>query len=200
MKKLIAIILFFPLASIAQDNERFIAKGLFSGKGTLAAGQMTAFKATNMYVSGNLEYYIEDNISFRGGLYFFLGTSNAALPFSKNSTCFTGFYYHPKTNNRLDPYIGFEPGISWTQLKAPNNGSIETYPYNISTYPQSINPLASVTAGVNYYATTFTHLFIEAKYVQGIHTSDIPAVSLSEFRIAFGFGFNIWTIKNHKTT
>ncbi|TAL57789.1 MAG: hypothetical protein EPN85_13215, partial [Bacteroidetes bacterium] len=127
MKRIISIILFLPLFSLAQNSERFVSKGLFAGKGTLAAGQMTAFKATNSYVSGNLEYYLDDNISFRGGLYFFLGTSNAAHPFSKNSTCFTGFYYHFKTNNHFDPYIGFEPGISWTQLKASDSLFNEPY-------------------------------------------------------------------------
>ena len=195
MKKIIEIILFLPIVSFAQNSERFVAKGLFAGKGTLAAGQMTAFKATNMYVSGNLEYYLEDNISFRGGLYFFLGSQDAIHPLSKNSTCFTGFFYHFKTNNHLDPYIGLEPGISWTQLKKPDSLLSEPYPYNISSYPQTASPVASITTGINYYASKWTHLFIEAKYVHGAHVSDISAISLNEFRIVFGFGFNMWTIK-----
>lgn len=195
MKKIIAIFLFIPVLSFAQSSERFVAKGLFAGKGTLAAGQMTAFKTTNMYVSGNLEYYVEDNVSFRGGLYVFLGSSNATRPFAQNSTCFTGFYYHFPTKNHLDPYLGLEPGISWTQLKMPDSLSTEPYPYNISKYPKSASPVASVTAGINYYATKFTHLFFEAKYVHGSHVSDIPALSLNEIRLVFGFGFNIWTIK-----
>ena len=195
MKKAFIVILFLPLCAIAQDSQRFITRGLFAGKGTLAAGQMTAFKATNMYISGNLEYYLEDNISFRGGLYIFLGSSGSKHPLSKNSTCFTGFYYHFKTNNHLDPYIGLEPGISWTQLKSPDNPPTETYPYNISSYPQSISPVASITAGINFYATKWTHLFIEAKYLHGVLVSDIPAIPLNEFRFAFGFGFNINTLK-----
>ena len=52
MKKAFIVILFLPLCAIAQDSQRFITRGLFAGKGTLAAGQMTAFKATNMYISG----------------------------------------------------------------------------------------------------------------------------------------------------
>jgi hypothetical protein len=198
MKNIIAVMLFLPLVCYAQNTERFVARGLTTCKGTLAAGQSTAFKATNMYVSGNLEYYLEDNISFRGGLYVFLGAYNAAHPLSKNSTLFTGFFYHFKTQNYLDPYLGLEPGISWTQLKRPGNQLLEPYPYNISDYPQAASPVASMTAGINYFATRWTHLFIETTYVRGIHISDIPAVSLSEFRIAFGFGFNIWAIKKQK--
>ncbi len=181
----------------AQDSLRFIGKGLFSGKGTLAVGKPTSFNATNMYVSGNLEYYCENNVSFRGGLYVFLGASRPKSPLvlAKNSTIFFGYNYHFKTNNHLDPYLGFEPGASWTQLKAPDNQSTAPYPYNISKYPQSLSPIASVTLGINYYASKYTHLFIEVTYIDGVHVSDIPAVSLSEIRIAFGFGFNIWVLK-----
>ncbi len=195
MKILILSLLLLPLITIAQNPERFVAKGLCTGKGTLAIGYPTTYSGTNVYISGNLEYYLEDQISFRGGLWIFLGTSGAEDVFTKNSTLFTGFYYHFKTKNNIDPYLGIEPGISWTQLKAPDDPSTEPYPYNISTYQSSVSPVASITAGINYYATNWAHLFIEAKYVHGIHVSDIPAVSLNEFKIAFGFGFNMWSMR-----
>ena len=193
MKRISAILLLLPIMAFAQTSERFIAKGLLSGKGTLAAGIPTAYDATNMYVSGNIEYYTEDNISFRGGLYVFLGASRpkSLIVLSQNSTCFFGYNYHLTTHNHLDPYIGFEPGVSWTQLKAPENQALQTYPYNISDYKATISPVASATLGINYYAARFTHLFMEVSYINGMHLSDIPAVSLSEFHIAFGFGFNI---------
>ena len=200
MKKLSVLLLFFPFVLAAQNSERFISKGLLSGKGTLAFGKPTDYTATNMYVSGNLEYYAENNVSFRGGLYIFLGTSGADTKhtFSKNSACFFGYFYHLKTNNHVDPYAGLQPGISWSQLKAPDSLSNESYPYKVSSYPQAFNSLASVTVGVNYYAARYTHLFIEASYVNGMHLSDTPAISLSELKIAFGFGFNISTIKKAK--
>ncbi len=187
--------LLLPFFVIAQDTGRFVAKGLFVGKGTLAIGYPTANNGTNTYISGNLQYYLEDNISFRGGLWIFLGTSGAEDVFAKNSTLFTGFYYHFKTKNNLDPYLGIEPGISWTQLKKPDDLSNKPYAYHISTYPQSASPVASVAVGMNYYAANWAHLFIEARYVHGVHVSDLPAVSLNEVKIAFGFGFNIWAMK-----
>ena len=195
---ILTAVLLFSFIGISQETGRFIAKGLCSGKGTLAIGSPTAYNGTNMYISGNLEYYLEENISFRGGIWMFLGTSGAEDVFAKNSTLFTGFYYHFKTKNNIDPYIGLEPGISWTQLREPDNATFQPYPYNISTYPQSISPVASLAVGVNYYATNWVHLFIEAKYVHGLHTSDIPSVSLNEFRFAFGFGFNMWTNKKKR--
>ena len=198
MKQSILIILLIPFSLFAQEESgQFIDKGLFSTKGTLAIGFPSAYEGINMYVSGNMEYYLEKNVSFRGGLYLFLGTSDADAVFTKNSTLFTGFYYHPKTNNHLDPYIGIEPGISWTQLKAPDYDPLycgDPIIYNYS-YPNSASPLISGTIGINYYASNFAHLFVEAKYVNGVHVSDNSAVSLNEFRLAFGFGFNIWAIK-----
>ena len=197
MKKIIFIILLFPLFSSAQDTTRYVGKGLFCGKGTLAAGRMTNYPVTNMYISGNLEYYVEDNISFRGGLYVFLGASRPTTitVLSKNSSVTFGFKYHFKTKNHLDPFVGFEPGVSWTQLKQPDSLSTAPYPYNISKYPATISPIATVSAGLNYFASKYVHLFIETTYVDGVHVSDIPGVSLSEFRAAFGFGFNFWAIK-----
>jgi len=177
-------------------SNQFIDKGLLSMKGTLAVGLPSAYAGTNMYISGNLEYYLQKNISFRSGLWVFLGTSGADNVFKQNSTLFTGFYFHPKTNNHLDPYIGLEPGFSWTQLKAPDtdeNTIID--PTQISNYPSAASPVVSGTIGINYYASNFAHLFIEAKYMAGTHVSDIESFSLNELRIAFGFGFNIWAIK-----
>lgn len=195
MKKIIIIILLLPFIASAQDNNRVIRKGLLGGKGTLAFGIPTDYKGSNMYVSGNIQYYVEDNISYRGEVWFFLDSDGDKNLFRQNSTLFTNFNYHIKTKNNIDPYIGIGPGFSWTQLKEPE--SILLIADNntpIPSYSATISPVASLTVGVNYY-TKFAHLFIEAKYVQGVHLSDISGASLNEIRIAFGFGWNFNTIK-----
>jgi len=192
MKKLMIVMLFLPLISFAQTKERFVNKGLLSTKGTLAVGFPTGYAGTNMYISANSEYYLEDKVSFRGGLYIFLGTSGGEGPLKQNSTLFTGFYYHIPTKNNIDPYIGLEPGISWTQLKQPENLTDESDVRFHSDYKASASPVGAVAFGVNYFATKWAHIFIEGKYQYGVHVSDLPAVSLSEFKLAFGFGFNLW--------
>ncbi|MCC7302834.1 MAG: hypothetical protein IT233_09340 [Bacteroidia bacterium] len=195
MRNFILVLLFLPAVFCAQEKKPFIGQGLFTGKGTLAIGKPLTYSGTNMYISGNLEYYIQKNISFRGGVWFFLDSDGMQHPFSNNSGIFTGYYYHFPTKSHLDPYMGFEPGVSWTRLAKPEHPENEPEPYNRSAYPASINPMASVTAGLHYYASKWTHLFMEVKYAAGTHISDIPAVSLNEFRVAFGFGFNIWTLR-----
>lgn len=193
MKKIIlSLLLFIPFIVLSQDTERVIRKGLCAGKGTLAIGKPYGYEGTNMYVSGNLQYYLENNISFRGEIWLFLGTDGEEELFKQNSTLFTNFNYHLTTKNNIDPYIGIGPGVSWTQLKEPDH--IMLVDNSSSSYSGTASPVASITAGINYY-TKWAHLFIEAKYVHGIHLSDVPSVSLNELRIAFGFGFNINTIK-----
>lgn len=195
MKRILLIITFIiPTLNFAQDTERVIRKGLLGGKGTLAMGMPTSYEGTNMYVSGNIQYYVADNVSYRGELWFFLGSDGETNLFKQNSTLFTNFNYHIKTKNNIDPYIGIGPGFSWTQLKEPDDLTLVDTKYSISNYEGNVNPVASLTAGVNYY-TKWAHLFIEAKYVYGTHLSDIAPVSLNELRIAFGFGWNINTIK-----
>lgn len=193
-KIIVTLILTLPLISFAQESDRVIRKGLTAGKGTLAMGMPTDYEGTNMYVSGNLQYYVDDNISYRGELWFFLGSDGEKNLFKQNSTLFTNFNYHIKTKNNIDPYIGIGPGFSWTQLKEPDNLAIVDNQFATSSYEATISPVASLTAGVNYY-TKWAHLFIEAKYVHGIHLSDTTPVSLNELRIAFGFGWNINLIK-----
>lgn len=195
MKSFIILLLLIPSLVFSQKSERVVRKGLIACKATLAVGSPEAYEGINTYISGNIEYYLEDNVSFKGGVAVFLGTSDAENTFAKNSSVFNGFYYHLPTKNGLDPYIGLNIGFSWTQLKEPDN--LDDYPssYSISNYPQTISPVTSPAIGLNYYATNFAHIFIEGKYVYGVHVSDISGVSLNEFRLAFGFGFNLFTIK-----
>ena len=195
MKKTIIIsLIILPFLVFSQETNRVIRKGLAAGKGTLAMGMPVNYEGTNMYVSGNLQYYVEENISYRGEIWFFLASAGEKNLFKQNSTLFTNFNYHVKTKNNIDPYIGIGPGFSWTQLKEPDNLLLVDNEHQISDYNSNVNPVASLTAGINYY-TKWAHLFIEAKYVHGIHLSDITPVSLNEIRIAFGFGWNINLIK-----
>ena len=190
MNYLFFFLVTLPLFCSAQKSERFVSSGLLSGMGTLAIGLPKAYSGTNAYVSGNLEYYLENNISVKGGVWIFLGTSGAENTLFKNSNLFTGFYYHFPTKNAFDPYLGFEPGINWSQLQP--HGQLEVLDENYTTFPTAINPSAAIASGINYFASQSVHLFVEGKYLFGIHTSDIAPVSLNEFRFAFGFGFNLW--------
>ncbi len=196
MKKLITLGL-LTIFCLSYNAQEFNKKGLLAAKGTLAIGSMTSQDLLSSYISANAEFYPHNNASFRGGFYFFLDDEGEGMHFKQNSSLFTEYFYHFNSKSHLDPYIGFGPGLSITQLE-PIASTVE--PYASSTYKRSLSPVASATIGLNYYATHWSHLFIEAKYVNGRHMSDLPGVSLSEIRFAFGFGFNLFTQKTKAPT
>lgn len=184
MKKIIllAVILSVVEASFSQEkSERCIRKGLLRATGTIAPGIMLKENISTISLHGNLEYYIADNISMRGDIFYFLKAkdNNGSNPFNFNHSLFTGASNHFKTKNHFDPYFAFQPGIAY----ANNNSTTQ------------INPLVSSVLGFNYYFERWFHLFIEGRYIYGKNISEAGVVSLSELRFSFGLGFNLSVIK-----
>ena len=54
------------------ESKDYIYKGLVRTTLTFATGFMPEQKLNNLYLTGNIEYYSDSKISFRGdGMYFF---------------------------------------------------------------------------------------------------------------------------------
>jgi hypothetical protein len=190
-------------AAFAQENPRFVNKGLLRAQGNVSSGVMLKSPGTNIYIHGDLEYYFEPNISIRSESYYFLGTYNSGPTFAMNHSNFAGVMYHFPAHGKFDPYIGIQPGIALSQLAKPvllAADSAQWSPYSVSSYSTAFSPLFSASAGFNYYAYKFFNLFIHVKYVAGKHLSDIQPESLSELKMTFGLGWNIWVIRKNKTT
>ncbi len=208
MKKIIFIYVAFNIRysifniSFSQsESSRFTDKGLLRAQGNLSSGVMLKSPGTNIYIHGDLEYYLEPNISIRGESYYFLSTYNAAPAFKMNHSNFAGVMYHFTTNGKFDPYIGIQPGIALTQLAKPvllDSDTLQWSSYTVSAYSRNFSPLFSASAGFNYYAYKFFHLFVHVKYVTGKHLSDIHPESLNELKMTFGLGWNIWLIRKNK--
>lgn len=200
MKLWILALVYFHLALIhslvAQEDNRFVNKGLLRAQGNVSSGVMLKSPGTNIYIHGDLEYYFEPTISIRSESYYFLGTFNATPTFAMNHSNFSGVLLHFTTRGKFDPYIGVQPGIALTQLERPvYHGTDSLWSPYASSYPVSYSPLFSACAGFNYYAYKFFNLFVHAKYVSGKHLSDISPESLNELKITFGLGWNIWLRK-----
>ena len=184
MKKLIVIIFLSIGVIFAQaqdDNKQFIHKGILRATGIISPGMMLKENISTISLHGNLEYYIENNISMRGDIFYFLKAkdNNGNNPFNFNHSLFTGASYHFKTKNHFDPYFAFQPGIAY----ANNNSTTQ------------ISPLVSSVLGFNYYFERWFHLFIEGRYINGKNISEAGVISLSELRFSFGLGFNLSVIK-----
>mgnify|MGYP001597204422 CR=1 FL=1 len=199
MKKIIALlIILLPLLGFGRtdSNAQYIHKKLLRATAGFSPGIMTQQKITNIYIIGNLEYYIHRKISLRGESYYFLNTINSNKPFVLNHKIFAGTNYHFRTNNHLDPYIGIHPGAAITQTLHLPVACVGFCPQNFTEPTKSsvsTNPLFSVSAGINYYFQKLFHLYADVKYNYGKHLSDMPTPqSLSEFNFTFGLGWNLF--------
>ena len=188
------IIALFTFSAFAQkDTTRYIHKHLLRAQATISPGFMLRTSSNNIYIHGNLEYYLDETISLRGDGYYFVSSLGNTDHFTMHHSFFSGASYHFKTKNHFDPYFGIQPGLSITQaiynpcspeVLCPFSGPVQHTP--------SANPLLSGVIGFNYYAQKIFHIFGEARYVHGKHLSEYGPLDLKEIRLSFGLGFNLF--------
>lgn len=168
--------------NIFSEETPYIHKGLFRTTLTFATGFMPKQKINNLYLTGNIEYYADSKISFRGdGMYFF-NSMNQDKTFKQNHSLYGGAAWHfPK--KEFDSFIGLQTGLAISQLGSLYQDSPKT--------ELAYNPLVSPIVGFNYYAQKWFHLFINARYTIGKHISSDALMPLNELSFSFGLGFNI---------
>jgi hypothetical protein len=190
---LIPLILLLSCSAFAQkDSSRYVHRHLIRSMATISPGFMTSLGTNNIYLHGNLEYYVNESISVRGDSYYFISAIESVEHFKMHHTNFTGASYHFRTNGHFDPYLGIQPGFSISQAiynPCPEEAMC-LVPAIVQQKP-SVNPLISGVLGFNYYAQKWFHLFGEARYVQGKHLSEQGPLNLNEIRFSFGLGINI---------
>lgn len=185
--RILFILLLTPLFNFAQetDDKSVIKTGLLRAQATISFGKLINLKQASLYLQGNIEYYVNNTISSRGDIFYYLKSNDESL-LELNHQLFAGTSYHFKTKGNFNPYIGFQPGIAITQSSEVPN----IYFTKANT---TLTPLLSPVIGFNYYASNWFHLFIEGRYVYGKHISNYPPLNISEVRLSFGLGFNIST-------
>lgn len=183
IKKIAILLLFlYGMNLSAQENETVAGKGLFRTTLTFATGYMPANKLNNLYLTGNIEYYVDDRISLRGdGMYFF-NSMNGDKTLQENHSIYSGAAYH-FAKKQFDPFVGLQTGLAYTQRGIMAQG--------VAAGATAFNPLISPIAGFNYYAPKWFHLFINARYNVGKHLADDSIIPLNELSFSFGLGFNI---------
>ncbi len=181
MKNILLIILtVFSFSGIAQERDWKIKSAL-----SFAPGLLTE-KTTTIQLQGYLGF-LKNKIELRGEVFYFLDSFGDRPRFSMNHQLFTGAFYHFSENN-FQPYVGFQPGIAYTQ-------SSEYGTYNSDTgtleYKKAINPVGSIAGGFDFYAEKLFFLFVETRYIFGKHKTNSYPVFLDEWRFSFGLGFHI---------
>lgn len=200
---LLYIFLFVSIISNAQADTAhhkidvtapYIHKGILAGVGTVGVGEMPVHNIANVYVTGNLEYYAEQQVSIRGDGYFFVNSLTPGSILRQNSSIYIGPYYHflvyGAVGHSLDPVIGFQPGMAYARTTDTARGKAD---------PGAVSPLLSVIAGFNFYGDKWFHIQLNLRYTVGQESTDQSQYNLNELSFNFGLGFNIDMIskKNH---
>lgn len=167
--------------STAQTDSTLLRKGLLRAAGTFAFGTMPENNLSNAYLTGNLEYYAEKKVSVRGDIYYFLNSLEANSILHKNSAVYFGAVYHFLAHSHFDPLIGLQPGISYTQMLAPD-GTLDV---------ATVCPLFSAVAGFNFFAEKWFHIQVNVRYAIGEHLTAADETNISELSFNFGLGFNL---------
>ncbi|HET6244183.1 MAG: hypothetical protein H0V01_07395 [Bacteroidetes bacterium] len=176
-----------PISLIAQKTV-FPKEGILRATATLSTGNMLKQPVTHIYLNGDLEYYVSEQVSIKGESYYFLGSLMNNHFFEFNHSLFAGISYHLLKEKTIDPYIAFQPGVAYSLAKPGTNGDQES----LMLYNASPNPLLSLSIGFNYYASKYFHLFMSTQYINGKYLFDAPQpISLDELRVSFGLGFNL---------
>lgn len=173
-----------------------IRKGLVRAQMTISPGWTIADGNTNLYLQGDMECYLQDKVSLKGDISYFIDTQGKGY-LKHNHSLFFGMQYHFPIK-RFDPYVGFHPGISLIQAKNPDQGTVEVpVAYPVSNMKAS--PAISVATGFNFYVWRYIHFMANLKYIHAKHPTEWGKNhGLDEFRISFGLGWNVNMIKRKK--
>ena len=183
--------------SFAQDDNTFIKQGLLKATATISPAFMLQQSVENIYINGESEYFIENRISVRGDLYWFLGSQKKPSLLNQNSFIVSGALYHfPKRN--LDYFIGFQPGISFVQ---PNIIYVHAGPGTLINWvdipsPSKVCPTISAITGITYYVGDYFNFFLNIRYTKARYFGGGQDVlNLDQLIISGGLGFDIDTKK-----
>lgn len=189
-KIIILCLLLVPFLALGQDKEKVEsrdvvqAKQLYGGLG-FSVGLMTE-KTQNLFVQGDLGYFLHKNVSIRADAYYFVNSIGDRPRFKMNHQIFFGGDFHWPLKFGLTPHVGIQPGIAISQ-------SSEYTTLNIETGEQyakiTVNPLISTVFGLTYHAPKYFYAYIEGRYLLGIHSADTYPTHLDEIRFQFGLGW-----------
>jgi hypothetical protein len=205
MKKIVNLLLIclaFAVTASAQDEpaKRFVTAGLLCGDASLAPGFLLSENISTVSIPLSAEYYFDGHVSLKADIYIHVssGMTSDSLTLKSNHQLFTGLAYHFVTKGYFDPYIGFQPGLSYAQLQSDAKTTYSVLNETDLSYHPNIVPVMAVSVGFRYFFPRYFHIFIEARYVHGTLVCDRPtpgSFPLDELKMQFGLGWNIRTKK-----
>lgn len=174
-----------------ETGNKFHYKGIMSFQGTLATGYNTAFKSINYFLHGNLEYQLDERISVRSDIYYYLDSKTPGQtvePFAYQHSLFTGAQYH-FLKGKLDWYAGIQPGLVFGLRQYAQIMALDGTVNPLEPPKKTVAACFSLNTGMNYYASKFFYLFLHVRYNTGWFSDNYSVASLNEIRGSFGLGF-----------
>lgn len=146
---------------------------------------------TNIYLHGTAEYYWDERFSTRGDAYYFLNKSKEKGGMKHNHGFQVGVSYHLIKGSNIDPFIGMRGGLNITQINPMDFNDSLTLTWLDYNVPAHVDPTWAPVVGVNFYGERIFHFFVEGAYMMGTYRPTIgPQLSLEEFRLSVGLGWN----------
>ena len=175
------------MTSFVSYSQDYIQPGLLVGEATFSPASMLNRNTQNFYLSGNLEYYVDKKVSFKGQSHLFLNGNDASSIFENRVSTYFGALYHFNRNN-WDQHIGFSPGVSVTKSGIQNADG--------NQYPVMISPSFALEVGTTYFVWKYFNFFARITYLNsklsGTHLSNQRT---DELMISVGLGFQVPTRK-----
>lgn len=173
-----------PMISFCQD---YIQPGLLVGELTFSPATMLNRNTQNFYLSGNLEYYVDKKVSFKGQSHLFLNGNDASSIFKSRVNTYFGAMYHFNSDN-WDQHIGFSPGLTVTTSEIDD--------LNGNRYPTMISPSFALEVGTTYYVWKYFNFFARVSYLNSkLSGTHLLNQRTDELLISAGLGFQVPTRK-----
>jgi len=191
---LLPALLLVAFAATAQQTGKpdIVRKGLLRAQSTITPAVLINDGALNIYVHGDMDFFLSRKVSIRGDGYYFIDTQGDG-DLRHNHSVFFGANYHFPVG-RFDPYVGLQPGASYVQASKKMAWGEEGTDITVNSVGRVV-PNISATAGLNFYVGRFVHFMANVRYVHGKHAAPWGNRPLDEFRFSFGLGWNVNTIK-----
>jgi hypothetical protein len=189
MKRLLFLICLFLISIIdlwAQEDKVLSKNGMLRATAGIEPGILLNSGQLTTYISGLLEYHLQERVSVRGDVSMYFNLNNSSL--LNNHGLYFGALYHFTDKALIDPYIGLQPGVHLSRFRYTDDLGTSDYRSNFR-----VLPVASIVGGLNCYVSRFFNFYISSRAVFGTFSGGGAPLSmpLHELRINFGLGFNL---------
>lgn len=177
----------------ATETSLYFTPGLLKASATISPGRMLHNHANSIYLSGFLDYIIEDSYSLRGDVFQFIDgsfTSKSLIEPVFQNRLFYGAFKHLGKNN-VKFFSGIQMGTTITTYNQSWFSGNRTY----------VAPSYSVKSGVSYYVWDYFHFFSELTYVNSIlRGTSFGSHTMDEIIFSAGLGFQVPLKKKRSET